>query len=132
MNSIVEIVGSINAIDENGLTPLHWASASEESENLVPILIGLNTNILATDINGRSPLYSHCARGRLFGAVCILQSGADINCQSKDKSTALHYAAASGNDEIVKLLLAYGARTNIKNTSGLCAHEVNNSSISLR
>jgi ankyrin repeat protein len=68
----------------------------------------------------------------VFGAACLLHNGADVNCLAKDKSTPLHLAAASGNDDMIKLLLAYGASTNIRNRDGFVPHDVNCSNVSLR
>ena len=46
----------------------------------------------------------------------LLRRGADINKIQRDGSTALHAAAFFGHPHVVRLLLEYGARTDVKNT----------------
>jgi ankyrin repeat protein len=39
--------------------------------------------------------------------------------------------AANGNDDVVRLLLAYGANSSLTNTQGLSAHDLNRSNVSV-
>ncbi|RDD46494.1 Palmitoyltransferase AKR1 [Trichoplax sp. H2] len=48
----------------------------------------------------------------------LLENGADINVQDQDGSTPLHDAIKRNSTEIIGVLLKYGARTDIKATSG--------------
>ena len=43
-----------------------------------------------------------------------------VNEIQKTGSTPLHGAAYYGQTNVVKLLLSYGAKTNIKNNFGIC------------
>ena len=45
----------------------------------------------------------------------MIENGAQVNAGNKTGNTALHQAAAAGNDEAIKLLLKYGADIYIKN-----------------
>ena len=50
---------------------------------------------------------------------------------NEDKLTPLHVAAASGNDDMVRLLLAYGASTSALNNYSLSARDINRSKVHL-
>ena len=48
----------------------------------------------------------------------FLQAGENVNAKNELGNTALHYAAASGNSDMVKFLLENGADANIANDKG--------------
>ena len=51
--------------------------------------------------------------------IALIERGADVNCQTLyGKSTPLHFAIIWGHNEIVKILLEHGAKTNIQNCLG--------------
>ena len=62
--ALLNMGASINNGDINGLTALHWASGSGDSENLVPMLIGQGARLDIKDNFGRNPLHIHCQHGR--------------------------------------------------------------------
>ena len=59
------------------------------------------------DRNGRTPLIA--ALRHLVIVARLLDAGADVNVRTKAGDTALSRAAASGNVEVAKMLLARGA-----------------------
>ena len=116
---ILALGGSIHKADAQGLTALHWAASSLESENLVPYLLLQGARIDARDASGRTPLHMHCALGRKFGTACLLHQGADVNHQTTGALlTPLHLAARHNHIEIARLLVAYGAKTSTANSKG--------------
>mmetsp|Transcript_3982 Transcript_3982/g.6215 ORF Transcript_3982/g.6215 Transcript_3982/m.6215 type:complete len:151 (+) Transcript_3982:97-549(+) len=128
----LDIEKSVDAVDENGCTVLHWASVSKESEKIIPALVAVGAKINVTDITGRTPLHYLCAKGRVYGAACLLHYGADVNVPGgEDDSTPLHYAAASGSDDLVRLLLAYGASITVTNKHGLYPQDLNQTNVYL-
>ena len=48
----------------------------------------------------------------------VLQLGADVNATNQNGDTALHIAASKGSNAIVQLLVAKGAKLNLKNKLG--------------
>jgi ankyrin repeat protein len=59
---------------------------------------------------------AHEARWKDEEAVRLLvEANADINCQIKDGSTALHISCQHEHGRMVDLLMKHGADTNIKN-----------------
>lgn len=62
-----------------------------------------------------TPLMFSGAYGNEKVTKYLLENGADVNGQSGDKGTALHLAAVFGHIEVANVLLAHGAKTNIRN-----------------
>ena len=62
-----------------------------------------------------------CANNHLELAQFLLTKGADINIQNKNANTSLHWAALTGNLQIVKILCeteGHKINCNLKNFSG--------------
>lgn len=102
----------ISDIDINGLSVLHYTASSPESELLTPVLLLYGAIIDAKDQQGRTPLHYHCAHGRTYGTVCLLNHGANPNQDSHEGFSPLDYAIKYKRTEIINLLVAYGG--NIK------------------
>lgn len=127
-----DVTKLINATDEVGCSALHWAALNETTEKLVSTIIELGADVNALDKHGRSPLHYFCAKGLIYGATCLLHNGSKANVQTyEDKLTPLHVAAASGHDDMVRLLVAYGASTSILNNYSLSARDINRSKVHL-
>jgi ankyrin repeat protein len=73
------------------------------------------------DSKDKSLLYYACRFGKYSVAKWLLEHGANVNIQMKDKqkNTSLHGAKFRGHFLIVELLLEYGADVNIKNDFGV-------------
>jgi ankyrin repeat protein len=54
----------------------------------------------------------------------LMQHGLDINATAKDGRTALHGAALQGYDEVIKFLVARGARLDAQDSNGFTALDV--------
>ena len=52
---------------------------------------------------------------------CLIASGAQLDLQNKAGNTPLHIAIAYENPDVVKALLAAGARTDVVNVNGKIA-----------
>lgn len=86
-------------------------------------LLMLGANVNATDHpEGKSPLMmaEACTAGPGRGELVelLIASGATVNHQSGDGSTALMYAAKNGDTQAVKALLKSGASVNIADNEG--------------
>jgi ankyrin repeat protein len=93
----------------SGQTPLHAAAESGQQE-VVALLVAKGANVNAVDGQGRTAL-SYAVQGRFAGVVkTLLDAKADPNAGGRD--LPLSTAAAFGDLELVKLLLAKGADPN--------------------
>ena len=132
----------INARDENGSTPLHWA-ALEGHKDIVELLINQGAQVNAKDNTANTPLdlairYEKLAiadllraqgantgtihgvarNGYLASVQAYLDAGVDINARDENGATPLHWAARYGQKQIVELLINRGAKVNAKDNSG--------------
>ncbi|CAK4682844.1 unnamed protein product [Aphanomyces euteiches] len=111
--------GLVDAPDKGGQTPLLVQCRLGSKEGVIT-LVGLGANVHTKAwASGMTPLLE-CARLGYVGLVdFLLHRGAHVNDVSHDKETALHFAAASGNLELIKRLLQSGAPTTLPNRDGL-------------
>ncbi|XP_061128470.1 ankyrin repeat and SOCS box protein 14-like [Syngnathus typhle] len=99
-----------------GRTALHEA-AFLGLENFVCLLLESGANPNACDIRKKTPLALAAQNGHLNVMEHLLQKGANVECQSESGSI-LFDAAASGNPDVISLLLDHGADPNSPFYSG--------------
>ncbi len=116
----------LQAKDENGRTPLHWAARGVHFE-VIQYLVNEGSAIEATDAAGTMPLHSVASRGHLEACKWLVEKGAPVDVKNSEGVTPFAYAAAGGRREVVEFLLAHGANKadlEIRNAWGrtpLCA-----------
>jgi hypothetical protein len=71
---------------------------------------------------GDAPLKIAVVRDDVQIVTDLLNAGADPNIVGEDNATPLHHAASHGHCEIIRLLLAHGARTDLECFLGTPAH----------
>lgn len=123
-NKLLKIIGSKSDQDlKNGSKLRHLKLAITKEKKSIKRLgantksIGSSSKIIKiTDFNHNKKLFnlvhnnSECAKIR-----DLLDSNIfDVNCCDDKKRTCLHIASSRGNVNIVKILLDYGANTNIR------------------
>ncbi|KAM4562377.1 dynein axonemal heavy chain 12 isoform 2-T2 [Odontesthes bonariensis] len=109
-NANIDQPGPINR------TALH-ESAFLGLENFVYLLLESGANLNALDIKKKTPLALAAQNGHLNVVDVMLQKGACVWSES-DSGTILFDAAASGNPDIISLLLDHGADPNLPLYSG--------------
>jgi ankyrin repeat protein len=118
VSHIIELGGfslNLSEVDGNGMTALHWAATSLESEKLVPLLLSKGASFQLLDRFGQSPLHLFAKNGRLFGVASLLHQGVNMNSQSAESLTPLQLAMHHKHTDIVRLLLAFGAEICVQN-----------------
>jgi ankyrin repeat protein len=109
---------NVNAIDRNCCTALQIAAGIGELE-LVMYLITCGADVTAQNLRIGSPLHE-AVHGR-HKTVCeklITVGKADVNADNERGLTALHFAAAGGDSELVTYLLACGADVTAEDEEG--------------
>jgi ankyrin repeat protein len=119
----------VNAKDDEGMTPLHWA-APEGHKEIAELLIAKGANVNAKSDNevagseGMTPLHFAAYVGRREIAELLIAAGADVNATDKHVVTPLHKVAVGGSWYVVghkgiaELLIAKGADVNAKDEDG--------------
>lgn len=119
-------------IDADYKTPLIFAIKNNQLA-VVRLLIskGCKLNFAFIEGHGYTPLMVAAAKGKSSETIYLLEAGADVNAQTKEKDenncgqwTALMFAAESGCVEIVKCLLEKGADVNEQNKNGETAIKI--------
>ncbi|GAB9470782.1 hypothetical protein Gpo141_00008017 [Globisporangium polare] len=92
-------------------TPTFEAAREGDVDALAAILDADVTQLHARDKYKLTPLHWACDRGQPRAAALLLERGADVDAVEKRlfKRTPLLFAALSGNEELVKLLLTHQA-----------------------
>lgn len=95
--------------EERGSTGLIVA-LHEGSMNVFNVLVNApNIDLEATARNGDNALMVAAYKGNTAAVKTLLAKGVSVN---RPNWTALHYAAASGNNQIIQMLLNQGAHLN--------------------
>ena len=110
---------NVNLKDKEGKTALLWASSNSLENATILISNGAKVNEAAND--GMTPFLQATlgvSSGKVPIEMCELltKNGANIHAELKKQSalkwTALHYASANGDAELVKYLIKHGANVN--------------------
>ena len=110
----------VNAKDDNGWTPLHFAVYYGHKE-IVELLIAKGADVNAKDNNGWTPLHFAAGRDHKEIVELLIAKGANVNAKDNNGWTPLFYAAAktgSGHKEIVELLIVNDADVNALSVNG--------------
>ncbi|XP_072464061.1 B-cell lymphoma 3 protein isoform X3 [Notamacropus eugenii] len=106
---------SLEARNYEGLTPLHVAVNTEDSETVL-LLLDRGADVDAVDIkSGRSPLIHAVENNSPAMVQLLLQHGANVNAQMYSGSSALHSASGRGLLSLVRTLVRSGADSSLKN-----------------
>jgi uncharacterized protein len=125
-----------------GKTPMMW-SASQGRTDVVRVLLaaGVDVNYASPigNFKGKTSLMWASSQGRLDTVAVLLEAGADVNAVDADGVSALSWASGSeasdnegykkglmekankGHFEVVKKLLRYGAKPDLRDKDGITA-----------
>ena len=94
--------------DDDGLTPLHYATTGGHTE-LVEWLLKRDCNPSVTDSKGRTPVHTAAGWGALPAMLLLLEAGAALDAPASYSLTPLHCAIYGGQIDVVKVLIEKGA-----------------------
>jgi ankyrin repeat protein len=106
----------VNARDKHNSTPLHEASGSGNLD-VMKLLISRRADLNALDHEGRSPLH-RAFQHQKFDSMKLLVNRDAVNVRDRSNSTLLHEASASGNFDVMELLLSHGADVDVHDHRG--------------
>ncbi|KAI2611798.1 ankyrin [Hypoxylon sp. NC1633] len=110
--TLCECPESINAVDNSGRTPLHWAVKRGDS-SLIQTLASYGADLDTRDWEWNTPLMYAATKSDCDCATALLNAGCDINIHNRYGLTAIHFAVRSsreGSAEVVSLLIDRGAQ----------------------
>lgn len=109
---MIKAGADINAIDNNGRTPLFYVARYSKTAKTVEALLKLGADINTRDNNGDTPLFM-AAYGNKNPEVikALLEYGADVNIRDDSGKTVLEYTYK--NYRVRKILLHYKERLTV-------------------
>ena len=126
---ISKLGADIGIIDVEGKTALHFAATSSSSQpgKLLSALVNMKTRgsssvLCWQDYDGRQPLHLAVTSANPdMVAAIIKQPSCMINALDQRDRTPLHYAAIQGQEDIARLLLEAGAKSDTLDEAGASA-----------
>ncbi|MFP6763971.1 MAG: ankyrin repeat domain-containing protein, partial [Planctomycetaceae bacterium] len=111
---------SVNAVQADGMTALHWA-AWHDRLDMAELLLDRNASPSAANRYGVTPLALACENGNAGLVRRLLTAGADANATRPGGETALMTASRSGSLPAVQSLLKHKANPDARERTGQTA-----------
>jgi ankyrin repeat protein len=107
---LIESDAEIMQGDEDGYTPLHWASTREIAE----VLIANNASLKAASDRGLLPIHKACIEGKMEVVEFFIANGESVETENHTGLRPLHVAALEGQTDVIRLLISQGALIDAK------------------
>ena len=112
VKSLLASGARVDARDENGFTPLHWAKTAQ----IAKVLLKAGARVDARGKYGETPL--NFGLKTVEVTKVLLKAGAKVDARDGDGFTSLHWAAFFASADVVEVLLKAGANPKAKNIYG--------------
>jgi len=115
----------VDSLDREGRTALFYAT-SEGDPTLAAELIRHGANVNAQDSRLETPLHFAARAYQPEIAQLLIETGANVDAQDANGNTPLSNAVfeSRGRDQMIKLLLSFGADKTLKNNHGVSPEEL--------
>ncbi len=114
---------AVNFKDEQGRTPLHWASRGVHID-ILEYLVENGADVNATDSDKVTPLHSLSYRGDVKAMGTLIENGANVEAQDSSGMVPLMYAAYAGHEEAAAALVRDGANVMARDDAGGTAVDI--------
>jgi ankyrin repeat protein len=114
---LIQRGANVNSTTKAGFTPLVFAALRNDAPEVKRLLLaGANPNYAVPDKkSGDMKVLTLAVSSRSYAAsIALLDGGADANIADRKGTTPLHTAAQAGALDLVRKLLAKGARVNVR------------------
>ncbi len=109
VRKLIEAKAAVNAVDSDGMTPLHWAVRADDLETSL-LLLRAGADAKATTRDGITPLWLAVMNRDVEMTNALLKAGADANAALPGGETILMTAARVGNAKLADALIEFGAK----------------------
>ena len=108
VRALVDAGAKVNLKAEDGESAILVAAAVEKTE-ILQALIDAGAKVNSRNKEGKTALMIAAEQGYAENVKALLIAGADVNRKDKDDTTALKYARDNDREDVVAILIAYGA-----------------------
>ena len=114
---VAKDAGQVNALDQEGWSPLGLAVLAEDLKT-TKFLLAKKADVNIKDADGFAPLHWAVIKGNKKVIGLLIKYNADVNVTEKDGITPLITAVGENQLDVVKYLLSKGAAINHVITNG--------------
>ena len=112
---LIKSGASVEAVTNLGKNIIHMAAEGNQPSMMIYLISKEHQSSQSVDENGSTPLHWACYAGAEEAVNFLINLGANIDAQDKEKLTPLHLAVLGGRDKIVLRLLQKNANKNLMN-----------------
>jgi len=113
-DKLIRAGADVNAVNDYGSTPMMEAAVIG-SPDVIKVLLKAGADVESTNKEGQTALMAVARTGNVEAATLLIKKGAKVNAVEQwGGQSALHWAAAQSQPDMVQLLIKHGADVNAR------------------